>query len=342
MRVFAAPNIAPGNSPRNIYFDNVKFILIFLVVAGHYCRNYRESVIMLGINDFIYSFHMPLFIFISGYFSKEIKSQRIKDINNILIPYVFIQLYYIIFQKLIGNNQDWSWTIPIESNWYLLGMLFWRLIIPYFIKLKHPVVFVFVISLLVGFSHEFNEYLNLQRLITFFPFFVWGYFFASTDLIMKYKNTYCLGACCVLLIILSCFIGICYYSHPYGLFLDKMFIPYHGYESFGRYAKFGMIFRVAYFAVAAINSCLFLCIVPERKLFFSGLGKNTLYVFLFHMFFILYLRKYIHYTKYTSELFLLPFAAFITLLFTNAQVAKACDRIIRIDKLLYRRHYEKT
>ena len=78
---------------RDYYFDNLKFILIFLVVLGHYCGSYLESWLMLGIYNFIYSFHMPLFIFISGYFSRNIAYQRIKDINNLLIPYFYIQLY---------------------------------------------------------------------------------------------------------------------------------------------------------------------------------------------------------------------------------------------------------
>lgn len=56
---------------RDYYFDNAKFILIFLVVFGHLMQPFvadYDSVHILYI--FIYTFHMPAFILISGYFAK--------------------------------------------------------------------------------------------------------------------------------------------------------------------------------------------------------------------------------------------------------------------------------
>ena len=82
---------------RDPYLDNVKIALIFLVVLGHNCIIYfHSSWLMGGVVLFIYSFHMPLFIFVSGYLSKGITCQRYKDISRLLIPYFFIQLCYKI------------------------------------------------------------------------------------------------------------------------------------------------------------------------------------------------------------------------------------------------------
>lgn len=55
---------------RNPLFDNIKIVLIILVVFGHALEE-----ISLGngygiIRACIYSFHMPVFILISGYFSR--------------------------------------------------------------------------------------------------------------------------------------------------------------------------------------------------------------------------------------------------------------------------------
>ena len=56
---------------RDAKIDNLKGILIFLVVFGHLL----ELVITKGhakyIYELIYSFHMPFFIFLSGYFYFE-------------------------------------------------------------------------------------------------------------------------------------------------------------------------------------------------------------------------------------------------------------------------------
>ena len=88
---------------REIYFDNLKTLLIFLVVLGHF-TNLNKSIPLMGaINNVIYSFHMPLFIFISGYFSKSIRSHRSVEIENILYPYFVFQFINFIFWQALKS-----------------------------------------------------------------------------------------------------------------------------------------------------------------------------------------------------------------------------------------------
>ena len=63
---------------RSSFWDNYKGILIILVVFGHFI--YESAVALSGsfANDlfkFIYAFHMPAFVFCSGYFSLYSKQQ---------------------------------------------------------------------------------------------------------------------------------------------------------------------------------------------------------------------------------------------------------------------------
>ena len=51
---------------RNPYWDTLKAMLIVLVVLGHTGTAMGNKWLSV-----IYAFHMPLFIFISGYFSKK-------------------------------------------------------------------------------------------------------------------------------------------------------------------------------------------------------------------------------------------------------------------------------
>ena len=54
---------------RNPVYDHAKLTLIFLVVLGHLIEPFIVKSRMLeGVFNFIYVFHMPAFIFISGYF----------------------------------------------------------------------------------------------------------------------------------------------------------------------------------------------------------------------------------------------------------------------------------
>lgn len=53
---------------RNIWLDNTKFFLMFLVVLGHVALLVNNNV-SHSIYLFIYAFHMPLFFMIAGLFS---------------------------------------------------------------------------------------------------------------------------------------------------------------------------------------------------------------------------------------------------------------------------------
>ena len=54
---------------RSLLFDNIKTVLIILVVLGHALEEISLEHEYGIIRACIYSFHMPAFIFISGYFS---------------------------------------------------------------------------------------------------------------------------------------------------------------------------------------------------------------------------------------------------------------------------------
>ena len=73
---------------RSPYWDTLKGLLILLVILGHCGTALSE-----GLLSVIYSFHMPLFVFISGYFSKKTASyqQTKQKVGNNL----FVLQYYL-------------------------------------------------------------------------------------------------------------------------------------------------------------------------------------------------------------------------------------------------------
>jgi fucose 4-O-acetylase-like acetyltransferase len=97
----------PFETPRDYLFDNLKFILIILVVFGHLIERYiNQSIYLKVIFINIYLFHMPLFIFISGYFTKSIKSlSASKSIRQLIIPYIFFVILWNIVHKV--NTGDY-------------------------------------------------------------------------------------------------------------------------------------------------------------------------------------------------------------------------------------------
>lgn len=108
--------------PRLHWLDYAKIIGIFLVVLGH-------SGIPLGAVNFIYSFHMPLFFFLSGYLFDSSKytslrvfaSQRFKQL---LIPYFYFNIITYLFWVFIGRKFGNDAAIDISVFTPLIGILY--------------------------------------------------------------------------------------------------------------------------------------------------------------------------------------------------------------------------
>ena len=57
---------------RSFYWDNIKGFLILLVVFAHILYQFQSmSGGIKATVDYIYMFHMPAFVFVSGYFGKD-------------------------------------------------------------------------------------------------------------------------------------------------------------------------------------------------------------------------------------------------------------------------------
>ena len=91
--------MANGSKPRLYGYDNIKFILIFLVVLGHLLEISSPFPEKEMLYKLIYSCHMPVFIFISGFFAKFNSS---KIVFHQIYPYLlrFI-IWYCIQMRMV-------------------------------------------------------------------------------------------------------------------------------------------------------------------------------------------------------------------------------------------------
>lgn len=91
--------------PRDYLFDNYKALLITLVIIGHFIEPcYQNNDFLYTLKWLIVSFHMPAFIFISGYFSKRELPLSI-IIRKLLIPYIVYEFVYYFFIYLFCTRR---------------------------------------------------------------------------------------------------------------------------------------------------------------------------------------------------------------------------------------------
>lgn len=268
---------------RNYHFDNIKALLIFLVVFGHLIEPLTNIPLFENLYFIIYSFHMPLFIFISGYFARA-NTKGIKKLFKLLIKYEIIYglVYFLLFSGT-GSNQFGSFLDivlyvlqPIWVLWFLLSLICWRyMIIAYE---RHRIVIIFLIMVVIGFNFiPFNfRVLSLGRTLSFFPYFLLGYLakkhqFDFHRIMRNHTFTYYLAIIVVL-----------FWALYSGNVITELL---YGATSFNNYSySFAelFLFKVNLYLVAIAVSIIIFNIIPTTKTRFSSIGPKTLPIFLWH------------------------------------------------------------
>ena len=173
---------------RDYLFDNYKTILIFLVVVGHFiepcCGN---NGLLSALKWMIVSFHMPAFIFISGYFSKRDLPLNVL-FRKLAIPYLAYEVVYYLFYTFIIHKKTGLYLLhPKFSLWYLLALFVWRLITPVVKKIPYHFALSIIAGLMIGCSNMAGNFLSIPRILVFYPFFLAGMYF-DREFITKFRN----------------------------------------------------------------------------------------------------------------------------------------------------------
>ncbi|RSD28244.1 acyltransferase family protein [Mesobacillus subterraneus] len=276
---------------RDYYFDNAKFILIFFVVFGHLLRSFIEDNEMIyNIYKVIYTFHMPAFILVSGFFARGFnkKGYVMKIAKKLILPYLIFQLIYSIFYYFLYSKS--TFTIdplnPHWSLWFLISLFFWNVMLIGFSRLSAPagLLIAFGLGLGVGYIDWVSNYLSLSRTFVFFPLFLLGYHLTKEHISILTRPAFKIGAIAMFTLV---FLG--FYFNPgidYKWLLGSK--PYSLMEA----ASISSMFtRLGFYLLSLLMVFSFLTIVPKKQYFFTDLGKNTLYVYLLHGFFVRIFRE---------------------------------------------------
>ncbi|HZK56479.1 MAG TPA: acyltransferase family protein [Desulfosporosinus sp.] len=272
-----------GDKSRNYLLDNLKVALIVLVVLGHALKNIDADIGLRSVYIFIFMFHMPLFVFVSGYFSKNVDKCRRNAVKDLLIPFI---VFNIIWYACAGNFEFpiyyAGWTL-----WYLLSLFFWRFFLKDLIRIKWILGISIVLGLLVGFI-DHGAMLSLSRTFAFLPFFLLGYY-TKGSMIRKIKGTPKVISLIGLMAIGALAFSIAGYQ---GLDYKFLYMS-QSYESLGLGVGQGSLLRIIGYMVALLVSLFVINLVPSRKLNLSRIGANTMVVYLGHIYILRFLNGFV-------------------------------------------------
>ncbi|WP_245997383.1 acyltransferase family protein [Streptomyces armeniacus] len=269
---------------RDPYFDNAKYLAIVLVAMGHAWEPLRgESRAAAALYIFVYTFHMPAFIMIAGYFSRGYEgtpAQIKRLITGIAIPYALFETAYALFKRWADDDPGYPISLldPWYLTWFLVALFLWRLTTPVWRAVAWPVPLALAIAALASVSPEIGDDLDLQRVLQFLPFFVLGLRLRPEHFTRLRTRTVRIAS----LPVLAGALAVAYWA------CERMntawFYRRDSAPELGAPAWTGVTMTLALFGCSLLLTACFLAWTPHRRTWFTVLGAGTLYGYLLHGF----------------------------------------------------------
>lgn len=288
---------------RIFVFDNIKALLIVLVVIGHAADYYtKESDVMRMFFIYTYLFHMPLFIFIAGLFSKSAilkDTFKLEKVANFLILYLLLKILYYFTLNTWFGNKNYSIDFLTEDGvpWFMFAMAAWLCIaravrkIPYWITLPSSLL----IALAIGYT-EAGDFLVLSRIFVFLPFFLLGLYIKPKALVEELQSKtlkiVSVGILLTIAIVIMTQIERIYafrnilsgrnsYDKVRGLepITDDLFAA-------------GAFLRLFVFLITVSMCIAILALMTHKRTWFTVLGERSIAIYFFHRFLLFIYHHY--------------------------------------------------
>lgn len=323
---------------RNKYLDIVKAVAIICVVFGH-CIQYGSGQNYLANGLFfdnvvfkvIYSFHMPVFMLVSGYlfaFSRDKQNwtdaivHKIKTLFMPIILWSLIPFSVSLFASWYHGNEGLTVLLlckkfistVLENLWFLWA-IFWCslvvILVNRFLK-NSKIVYLFGLGLTFFIPDLFGS--QLYRFM--YPFFILGYFCNIEGVIRKYKRIYSTNT----------------FFYISGVAFILLLTQY-GYESYiytsGYYLFKGQPLHQLYidiyrFVIGLIGSIFVMLVIakleksipPKLVAALLCVGKNSLGIYIISGFFFSYVLNRITYSLSTVNYFITLIETILILAFS--------------------------
>ncbi len=283
---------SPLVKQRDYWFDNAKAFLIVCVVVGHLANGIFSTSTgwVVALQKFIYVYHMPAFLIISGRFAKKRidRGDWATVISRVLVPYIVLQTLMLVMRSALGDTPSkFSYFNPLFGLWYFLNIAVYSLITPHLKKYKWLMPVSVVAALAVGFCFS-TLYGAAYRIVCFYPFFLFGYYTQKYDFAFCKKIPFR-----ILSLVAFCAIGL-YVLFNTSQVSFNLLCMNKTYSYVADYMHWSMVETFAHtllrYVMGFAGFFIVMGLMPSKKTFFSYVGINSVYVYALHCFLIVALR----------------------------------------------------
>lgn len=284
---------------RDPLWDTARWVAITLVVVGHSIEVPNTNNLAWGLYLTIYSFHMPLFAFVSGRFAKADALGR-RDgavlLRQLIAPYIIFQTLWAVW-ALPWRDGDFSLNLaaPYWHLWFLVALVVWRLTIPIFAATRWPVTLSIVVACASGYWASIGLIGAMSRTLVFLPFFVAGWAWHQRGHTARFLLV--VRSIPARLTALALMVGTAVAAVEYADWTRTELLRKWAQGEWS-YARLGHTdwwppalerLAVIAFAFAMIAAVLALC--PRGEFFVSAWGRRTMTVYMIHLFPIVWIEQ---------------------------------------------------
>lgn len=299
---------------RSSLFDNLRAGLIFLVVLGHFLEEATMSTYAPYGTMFIYLFHMPLFVFVSGMFFNINDTEKAHQrAISFFIIYILMKGSEWIVHCVFYHDTAFSLLDTRGIPWFMFALAVWNILTPLTRSVDTRLLLLISVclSLVVRYDDNINSFLMLSRIIVFWPFFLLGTIVERNTIEKITEKRWCKCAGAIALISI-CVIIVCLYDEI--KVINPLLTGQNPYSNLDELCAYGCLLRLCIYIIECIMSISFMILVPKKKLISTYIGTRTLSVYFFDVILdIIYVNNFtgLHFYAY----FLL--SVFFTIVFST-------------------------
>ncbi len=147
-----------------------------LVVIGHLISTVRtDTELGFALYAYIYLFHMPAMIALSGLFSKpEVTPKAIASTVQLVVVWLAWEGIWAVLRGLVeGKHLSQSFLVsPAWTLWFLVTLATMRILLPYIARVRHPLALATGLALIAPLLPAIGVNFSAARTLAFLPFFV--------------------------------------------------------------------------------------------------------------------------------------------------------------------------
>ena len=281
-------------------WDNARWIAITLVVMGHaILKLIGESDVAYEVYLFIYAFHVPLFVAVSGYFAKSGPPgtrQLHRLLTDLVFPYLIFETIWTLVRWLLGGNLWFDYASASWTLWFLIALAIWRITLPYLVLLRYPLLISIIISIGAGYIDSIDSTFALTRTLGLLPFFVFGWSLRQWQLTNRWlalspASVWRWRAGAIALFTAVAVVIMLTIERLRELKVRRFLLYDESYGTIGYDQPWAGVIRLCFMLLAFGLIVAFLLLVPRRHTWFTRLGTATMYIYLLHSFLLFPLRE---------------------------------------------------